>query len=173
LIENALKQVDEGVELATRTANVLKEIGQNAEKTRDLVTEMSVGSQEQASGISEITRVINDINSGVQSVAQQTEQLASASEELQDQVTEVLNNIASFKLLKDNNVSGRENEPARQDESDKRHSDQILKNEQQKTQVHQEKSSFDAELSKSLDEEEIDPALALPLDEDERGYGDF
>jgi uncharacterized phage infection (PIP) family protein YhgE len=179
LIENAIKQVDEGVDLATRTANVLKEIGQNAEKTRDLVTEMSIGSQEQATGISEITKVINDINSGVQNVARQTEQLASASEELQDQVTEVLNNIACFQLLDDKKVVSQQKEVLNQQElsvkenkSEKKDLEP-LKTEQKNTRDKQERSFFDAELSRSLDEEEIDPALALPLDEDERGYGEF
>jgi methyl-accepting chemotaxis protein len=98
MIENALKQVDEGVELAGKTANVLKEIGQNAVKTRDLVAEMSTGSQEQATGINQVTRAIGGINVGVQNVLQQSEELATAAEELHDQVRTVLENIERFKL---------------------------------------------------------------------------
>ena len=102
LIENALKQVNEGVELAGRTANVLKEIGQNAAKTRDLVAEMSTGSQEQATGINQVTRAIGEINTGVQNVLQQSEELATAAEELHDQVRTVLENIERFKLAEEN-----------------------------------------------------------------------
>ena len=102
MIENALKQVDEGVELAGKTANVLKEIGQNAAKTRDLVAEMSTGSQEQATGINQVTRAIGGINAGVQNVLQQSEELATAAEELHDQVRTVLENIERFKLAEEN-----------------------------------------------------------------------
>jgi methyl-accepting chemotaxis protein len=94
--------VDEGVELAGKTANVLKEIGQNAVKTRDLVAEMSTGSQEQATGINQVNRAIGEINTGVQNVLQQSEELATAAEELHEHVRTVLENIERFKLAEEN-----------------------------------------------------------------------
>ena len=99
LIENALSQVNVGVDLANDTAGILKEIGQHAARTKDLVAEISTGSQEQATGIEQITKSITEINAGVQGVVQQSEELTSTSEELQAQVKTVLQNIACFKLL--------------------------------------------------------------------------
>ena len=63
------------------------------------MAEISTGSQEQATGIEQITKSITEINAGVQGVVQQSEELTSTSEELQAQVKTVLQNIACFKLL--------------------------------------------------------------------------
>jgi methyl-accepting chemotaxis protein len=73
-------------------AEVIRAITDSATKVKTLVDEVNLGSQEQARGIDEISKAINQMNQVTQSTAANAEESASASEELSAQA-EALNQV--------------------------------------------------------------------------------
>jgi len=180
LIENAIKQVTTGVELTNETAKILEEIQQNAIKTKDLIAEIDTSTQEQATGMEQITKAVGEISAGVQSAAQQSQELASAAEELQSQIKSVLEDVEKFKLSQkvvsdqmsaSGLPAGITPEMLQQIASMLRAGGGLATG----SSAASSKSNGGNGNSKSFmpKSNAIDPKSALPLDEDERGYGDF
>ena len=183
LIENAIKQVNVGVELTNETAKILEEIRQNAVKTKDLVAEIDTSTQEQATGMEQITKAVGEISSGVQSAAQQSQELASAAEELQAQIKSVIEDVEKFTLSQRQEAQGGAGvlPPGITPELLQQLS-AMLKGSGDAASLlaggltqKVEGSNGGNGKAKSFKPKssQVDPKSALPLDEDERGYGDF
>ncbi|MCX8129338.1 MAG: methyl-accepting chemotaxis protein [Clostridia bacterium] len=100
LIEGSIKKVESGTKLATDTANALDKIVDDISKAANLVGEIAIASNEQASGISQINQAINEVSQVIQTNSATSQQGAAASEELSSQ-SEVLKELVSkFKLQK-------------------------------------------------------------------------
>ncbi len=186
LIENAIKQVNTGVDLTRDTAKILDDIQQNAIKTKDLVAEIDTSTQEQATGMEQITKAVGEISSGVQAAAQQSQELASAAEELQAQVKSVIEDVERFTLnqkesMAQDNVAGMP--PGITPEILQQIASMLRTTNDASALVRGDKKQVGAsggnggnDKADSLPNERsagLDPKSALPLDEDERGYGDF
>jgi len=74
------------------------EITQNINKVNDLIAEISAASTEQSQGISQINTAVADMDKLTQSNAANSEESASAAQELSAQVAELRNMISKFKL---------------------------------------------------------------------------
>ncbi|MBU3914789.1 hypothetical protein KKA14_04580 [bacterium] len=98
LIENSLKEINLGVDNATKTADVLNSIKTEIDKVNDLIGEIAVSSQEQVSGVNEINISLSQVNNVVQQNSSISEEAASASEELSKQATELHKMVRQFKL---------------------------------------------------------------------------
>lgn len=97
LIENSVNKVENGMNLANRTAEVLFEIVEQVKKASSLVTEIAGASNEQAQGIQEISLGLNQIDSVTQQNTANAEQTASASVELTSQASSLESILLEFK----------------------------------------------------------------------------
>jgi len=101
LIEGSVKKVEGGTEIATRTAEALKEIVGVAGKVNDLVAEIAAASNEQAQGVSQITQGLGQVDQVTQQNTAHAEESASAAEELSSQAMVLQQLVTNFKLADD------------------------------------------------------------------------
>ncbi len=167
LIEDSGRRVEEGVGIADETAEALGEIVQNVTKVKDLVAEIAAASEEQSQGVTQVNNAMLQVNAGAQSASQQSEELAATAGELA-QLADLLRIEASrFKLRKErgfaDSIAGMTPEMLRQVA------------ELVKAEVAAGGSSGPvAEPRVVVVEKKGEEArLELPLDRDERGYGEF
>jgi methyl-accepting chemotaxis protein len=98
LIENSSKRVVEGVEIANETRVALDQIVGNVIKVKDLVAEIATASVEQSTGVSQINVAMNQVAKAAQESSQQAEELATASNELNRVANIMRSEIRNFKL---------------------------------------------------------------------------
>jgi len=105
LIANSIKSVQNGAELAGKTANALSEISKNTEEVYEIVSTIARASSEQAQGISQINEGLNQIDKVTQTNTASAEEIASSAEELSSQANQLKGSISKFKLegLSNNN----------------------------------------------------------------------
>ena len=85
LIEESIAKSTEGSAKLQQVTEVIRAITESSAKVKTLVDEVNLGSQEQARGIGEISKAIEQMNQVTQSTAANAEESASASEELSAQ----------------------------------------------------------------------------------------
>ncbi len=99
LIEGSLKGVEDGLKIAQDTAGAFKNIMNGAEKAAALVAEIAVSSNQQATGIAQVSKGVEQVAAVVQSNSSMAEQSATTSEELSAQA-EMLERMANRFTLK-------------------------------------------------------------------------
>jgi methyl-accepting chemotaxis protein len=87
-----------GLAIAKKAGNLLNEVLPNIQKTANLVQEIALASDEQATGVRQISQAIVQLDSVIQQNAAASEQLAATSEELNDQSQLLMGQIGFFKL---------------------------------------------------------------------------
>jgi methyl-accepting chemotaxis protein len=85
MIENARKEVRNGVDNADKTATILTEIKRAMIRLNDIVGEINEASKEQTQGIEEINKGLTQVNDVVQQNSSISEETASAADELSAQ----------------------------------------------------------------------------------------
>jgi methyl-accepting chemotaxis protein len=100
LIENSIKRVDAGAEIAKKTSDALTEINQGITRVADLVGEIAASSNEQAQGIAQINIGLSQIDSVTQQNTANAEETSSAAMELNSQATHVRKILSGFKIDK-------------------------------------------------------------------------
>lgn len=98
LIENSLKSVKEGTDIANETARSLNLIAESSEKSADLLMKISEASQNQAISVNQISSGIDQISSVVQSSAATAEESAASSEELSSQAQILKELVSDFQF---------------------------------------------------------------------------
>ncbi len=98
LIENSVKQVAGGVGIAKETSEALDQIVGNVIKVKDLVGEIATASAEQAKGVSQINVAMNQVAKAAQEGSQQSEELAASSGELASLADRMRDGVRRFKL---------------------------------------------------------------------------
>ncbi|MCX5829677.1 MAG: methyl-accepting chemotaxis protein [Deltaproteobacteria bacterium] len=89
LIEDTVKRVGDGSALVNTTNDDFLAVAQSAVKVGELVAEISAASNEQSTGIEQITRAVSEMDKVVQQSAANAEETASASEEMNAQAEQV------------------------------------------------------------------------------------
>ena len=89
MIEGAVKYSRTGVEIASQVSSVLDEIVSSISNTSRLVNDIAASSQEQATGIGQISTAISQIDQITQENSANAEESASASEELSAQACQM------------------------------------------------------------------------------------
>ncbi len=89
LVEEAQKNADNGVIVSGEVAEILQHIADGVEKVTQLVSEVAAASREQAQGIDQINTAVAQMDQVTQSNAANSEEAASASEELSAQAQEL------------------------------------------------------------------------------------
>ncbi len=98
LIEGSIQRVEAGTSLANETAGTLSGIVSGSEKSVELLHGIAAASNEQATGIAQINRGIEQLSQVVQTNSATAEQGAAASEELSGQAELLKSMIGRFNL---------------------------------------------------------------------------
>ena len=99
LIEASVGNANRGVDIAAVVGTSLKAITDQIQKTSSLVQEVSVATQEQAQGISEINSAVSQMDQVTQANAANAEESASASAELNSQSDEMYRIVEELSAL--------------------------------------------------------------------------
>lgn len=98
MIEDSIKKVELGMNIAKDTAVAFNEIVSGITKTAEIVNDISAASKEQALGIEQITQGITEVSQVVQINSATAEESASASEDLTNQAELLKEQINKFKF---------------------------------------------------------------------------
>ena len=105
LINETLKKVKEGHELVRRTGEDFEAVGASSKKVIELIGEIAAASGEQAQGIEQVNRAVQQMDKVVQQSAGSAGGAASMSEQLHAQAEQMKGFVADLVAL----VSGGEN----------------------------------------------------------------
>ncbi len=83
LIEETVKQVQEGSGLVENTNEAFLKVAENSKKIAELIDEIAAASSEQSQGIEQINKAVAEIDQGTQQNAASAEKLASAADAFQ------------------------------------------------------------------------------------------
>jgi methyl-accepting chemotaxis protein len=112
LIEGSITKAEAGTKIADGTAAALANIVDGVEKAVDLMGEIAVASNDQATGIAQVNKGIEQMSQVVQTNSATSEQAAAASEELSSQAEILKTMVGQFKLKSDKPKSGAKAKPA-------------------------------------------------------------
>ncbi|MEA4987309.1 MAG: methyl-accepting chemotaxis protein [Anaerovorax sp.] len=98
LIESSIRAVDNGVQMAQKTAESLEQVVHKAGDVNSVINEIALSSEEQAYSITQVTQAIDQISAVVQTNSATAEESAAASEELTSQSNLLKNLVSQFKL---------------------------------------------------------------------------
>ena len=98
LIENSLRAVENGTQIANATAQSLLQAVSDVKEMTDIIGQISEASSDQADSISQITTGIDQISSVVQTNSATAQESAAASEELSSQSQLMKSLVGKFKL---------------------------------------------------------------------------
>jgi len=98
LIRDTIEKVDMSSTMVNKTGNALTEIAQAATVSAQIISEISVASQEQKQGIGQINTAIAELDTMTQQNASLVEETASASEEMAGQANELLGMVRKFRI---------------------------------------------------------------------------
>ena len=98
MIENSLKAVKNGTQIADETAQSLLQAVNDVNEMTDLIGQISEASSNQAYSISQIITGIDQISSVVQTNSATSEESAASSEEMSNQAQLMKGLVAKFKL---------------------------------------------------------------------------
>ncbi|ETR72251.1 MAG: methyl-accepting chemotaxis protein [Candidatus Magnetoglobus multicellularis str. Araruama] len=143
LIDNSNKKAVDGVQIAERTGVALTHVVENVQKVKNIMGEIAVANKEQTQAMGQINEGMGQINTAVQNISSQSEETASAATQLSAQSDNLKAQLAKFKLLSTENKQ-RQEAPKRMPRK-----------------------------SLPINTTEQNPQVALPIDTDVRGFGDF
>ena len=96
LIDESIKRIKNGSEIVAKTNEAFDRVLGGAKKVGELVGEIAAASNEQAQGISQISKAIAEMDKVVQQNAANAEESASASEELNAQAMQMKDFVADM-----------------------------------------------------------------------------
>ena len=98
LINSSIRKTEAGKQLADATAISLKEIVDMVEKAVEALGQMTIATNEQATGIVQVNKGIEQMSQVVQTNSATAEETAAATEELSNQADMLKQMVARFKL---------------------------------------------------------------------------
>jgi methyl-accepting chemotaxis protein len=99
LISGSVAKVQNGAELATRAGATMAEIVSAARNVTRIVSEISVASEEQSRGITQINRAVTQMDNATQQNASLVEQAAASAASLEAQAGALDDAVAVFRVL--------------------------------------------------------------------------
>ncbi|MBX9900429.1 MAG: methyl-accepting chemotaxis protein [Burkholderiaceae bacterium] len=104
LINESVENVDIGTKLVADAGSTMSEIVSSVKHVTDIISEISVASNEQNQGIHQINIAVSEMDNGTQQNAALVEEAAAASSELQRQAEELLALVSVFQLHGDTSL---------------------------------------------------------------------
>jgi len=101
MIDEAVANTTEGVELNARVFKDLEQINSQIEKVSVVVSEIATATEQQNLGVEQINLAVEQMNLVTQQIAANSEESASSAEELAGQSQEMLGLINSYKISSD------------------------------------------------------------------------
>lgn len=98
MVEESVRNIENGNELTDLTATQLAEIVTGADRVAEFLEEIAAASKEQAQAVEQITEGLGQIDQVTQSNTASAEESASAAEELASQAEQLRASIADFRL---------------------------------------------------------------------------
>lgn len=98
LIENSVREVENGNDIARRTSKSLSDVAAIAKSNADSMRQLSEASRQQSNAIAEITEGINQISAVVQANSATAEESAASAEEMSAQSALLNQIVARFRL---------------------------------------------------------------------------
>jgi methyl-accepting chemotaxis protein len=96
LIEETVSKVQTGSALVDKTSQAFSQAAVSSGQAKDLVAEIAAASHEQAQGVSQINKAINEMDQVVQRNAANSEESAGASQELNSQAYQMKNLVGDL-----------------------------------------------------------------------------
>ncbi len=101
LIKDSVSKSEHGSKIADKSGAVLKNIVSEVKKVADLNNEISSASQEQFTGISQISKAMNQLDQTTQTNAASSEEVAASAEEMSSQADSLQNLVSDLTKLVD------------------------------------------------------------------------
>ena len=101
MIQEAVKNADNGVNPNVEVTKILNETTENVNKVGEMMAEIAAASEQQSEGIDQINTAVDQMNQVTQQNAANSEESASAAEELSSQAEEMRSLVAAYKLSKE------------------------------------------------------------------------
>jgi methyl-accepting chemotaxis protein len=98
LITNSSSQVQEGVQLVNRTGTSLTEIVESIKKVAQIVADIAVASNEQATGIDQINTALNQMDEVTQQNSALVEENAATAKTLEQQSAAMNDRVGAYKV---------------------------------------------------------------------------
>ena len=98
LIENSIKAVKNGEEIANETAQSLNSVVEGVQEVANIIDKISVASKDQSAAINQVTLGMEQISAVIQTNSATAQQSAAASEELSSQSEMLKTLIGQFRL---------------------------------------------------------------------------
>lgn len=98
LITKSNSQIEEGVQISSKTNDALNTIAENIKKTDTLIGEIAAASGEQADGIAQVNQGLTQIDGVAQQNTANAEETASSSEEMSSQAVVLQEMVSKFTL---------------------------------------------------------------------------
>jgi methyl-accepting chemotaxis protein len=105
LIEEAVRNSENGVAINAEVLKNFQEITNKANKVSQVVAEIAAASDQQDQGINQLNRAVEQLNHLTQQNAANAEESASAAEEMSSQSEEMRSMVAGFKLNDSGNLN--------------------------------------------------------------------
>jgi methyl-accepting chemotaxis protein len=101
LITASVERVDQGTALVDQAGRTMDEVVASIKRVTDIVSEISVASVEQSSGVGEVGQAINEMDKATQQNAALVEESAAATESLKGQARAMVRAVGVFKLAQE------------------------------------------------------------------------
>jgi methyl-accepting chemotaxis protein len=98
LIADSVERVDGGAKLVAEAGATMEQVVDSFRQVTGLVTDIASASQEQASGISQVTMAVSQMDGVTQQNAALVEEAAAAAESLEEQARALMRAVGQFKL---------------------------------------------------------------------------
>ncbi len=98
LISDSVGRIRSGNELADRSGNTMKDVVTAIKRVNDIMAEIAAASVEQATGLDEISKAVNQMDDMTQQNASLVEQAAAAAESLLSQAEQLTSHVAAFQI---------------------------------------------------------------------------
>lgn len=101
LIENSIRAVENGTEIAVETARALEAVVTTTKQVVETVDKIAKASERQAQSVEQVTNRVEQISAVVQTNSATAEESAAASEELSNQANRLNDLVERFQLFKE------------------------------------------------------------------------
>nr|MDP2191569.1 methyl-accepting chemotaxis protein [Rhodoferax sp.] len=105
LISDSVRNVDTGTKLVSQAGATMAEMVSGVKKVAEIIAEITIASQDQATGIDKINQAIEQMDKVTQQNAALVEQAAAASESLREQAENLLRSVSVFKIADDQTLA--------------------------------------------------------------------